>query len=167
MKPLSLEVKPLSFELKPLEIKPLDIHNKSEFAVTQPIVTDSKNKSDSTVDLKVEPLRVDTASDQKSAIDIKPLVIDYCQTVKVAQLPPTCIEQPYHHHFGITFMGMELWGLTFSGKSEMIIQPAPPRPQYHVPCPPPHHQAHLGEPPRHGKQGLRVRVSRPSGEDQR
>ena len=90
------------------EIAPVTVN--SNVAVTQPIVTQSTSKSDSTasVDLKVEPLKV--SSDSTSQIDVKPLAIDSCQTLKLAPLPPIKMEQPYSQHFGITFMGMELWG---------------------------------------------------------
>jgi hypothetical protein len=94
------------------EIAPVTVN--SNVAVTQPIVTQSTSKSDSTasVDLKVEPLKV--SSDSTSEIDVKPLAIDSCQTLKLAPLPPIKMEQPYSQHFGITFMGMELWGFNMS-----------------------------------------------------
>src|SRR5215468_11321851 len=95
------------------EIAPVTIN--SNLAVTQPIVT----KSDSTTDLKVEPLKM--SSDSTSAIDVKPLAIDSCQTLKLAPLPPIKLEQPYSQHFGITFMGMELWGFNVSGKSDTFL----------------------------------------------
>lgn len=27
----------------------------------------------------------------------------------------TCVEQPYQHHFGLTFLGIEYWGFNFVG----------------------------------------------------
>lgn len=105
------------------EIAPVTIN--SNLAVTKPIVTDSTSKSDSTanIDLKVEPLKV--SSDSTSAIDVKPLAIDSCQTLKLAPLPPIKLEQPYSQHFGITFMGMELWGFNVSGKSDTFLHSPP------------------------------------------
>jgi hypothetical protein len=143
------------------EIAPVTIN--SNLAVTQPIVTQSTSKSDSTasVDLKVEPLKI--SSDSTSEIDLKPLAIDSCQTLKLAPLPPIKMEQPYSQHFGITFMGMELLGFNVSGKSETYLH-SPPKPrQYSVhisePC------DRCGEPghkPRPAsaqpRSGLRVRV---------
>jgi hypothetical protein len=87
----------------------------ANIAVTQPIVTDSTIKSD---------------SDSRSTIDMKPLAVDSCQTIKLAPLPPLCMEQPYAQHFGFTFMGIELWGFTVSGKSEMRLH-SPPGQKYH------------------------------------
>jgi hypothetical protein len=151
-------------------IPPLTVN--ANLAVTQPIVTSSTSKSDSTagldlkvepLDIKVEPLKV--SSDSNSALDIKPLAIDSCQTLKLAPLPPIKVEQPYSHHFGVTFMGMELWGFSMSGKSEMCLQsPGKPR-HYSVEIPESERSGCCGEPahpprpsPAQPKSGLRVRV---------
>jgi hypothetical protein len=131
--------------------------------VTQPIVTQSTSKSDSTasVDLKVEPLKV--SSDSTSAIDVKPLAIDSCQTLKLAPLPPIKMEQPYSQHFGITFMGMEMWGLNISGKAETFLH-SPPKPRHYSvqipePCDCRGEDAHEpGPAPAQPRSGLRVRV---------
>src|SRR5215472_15219005 len=110
------------------DIEPLTVN--SNLAVTQPIITQSTAKSDSTasldlkiepLDLKIEPLKVSTDSE----IDVKPLAVDSCSTFKLAPLPPIRLEQPYTQHFGITFMGMELWGITISGRSEMFLHSPP------------------------------------------
>jgi len=142
------------------EIAPLTVN--SNIAVTKPIVTQSTADSDSkaSVDLKVEPLKVD--SDSKSEIDIKPLVVDSCQTLKLAPFPATCVEQPYTHHFGFTFMGIELWGFNVSGSSETAVR-SPERSRFHAV----HvgHHGHSSEkaPPqdvRGNGGGLRVRIGR-------
>ena len=108
----------------------------SNIAVTQPIVTDSKSKSDATakVDLKIEPLDIKADVDTNSTIDLKPVAVDSCQTIKFAPPPPICVEQPYSQHFGFTFMGMELWGFNVSGRSEMTL---------HSPSKPKHHTVHV------------------------
>lgn len=143
------------------EIAPVTVN--SNVAVTQPIVTQSTSKSDATagLDLKVEPLKV--SSDSTSQIDVKPLAVDSCQTLKLAPLPPMKMEQPYSQHFGITFMGMELWGFNISGKSELSL---------HSPAKPRHYSVQIPEPcdcsgetadkpqsaPAQPRSGLRVRV---------
>jgi hypothetical protein len=130
----------------------------SNLAVTQPIVT----QSTSNVDLKLEPVKV--SSDSSSAIDVKPLAIDSCQTLKLAPLPPITLEQPYSQHFGFTFMGVELWGFNLSGRSETLLH-SPPRQKHfhaHVPGPcdcndePTRHSSPLASPV--SRSGLRVRV---------
>jgi len=110
------------------EIAPVTVN--SNVAVTQPIVTQSTSKSDSNADLhlKVDPLTVN--SNSKSELDVKPLVVDSCQTLKIAPLPPIRVHQPYSQHFGITFMGMELWGLNISGSSETFVH-SPPKIKHH------------------------------------
>jgi hypothetical protein len=132
-----------------------DSKARNEFAITQPIVTDSKAKSDSASELKVdlEPIKIE--SDQKSAIDVKPLAIDSCQTVvtKLAPLPPTSVDQPYCHHFGITFLGTELWGLNLNGRMGMVLE-SPQRARFH-----PSHLAAQNEPCMEStNRGLRVRI---------
>ena len=151
------------------EIAPVTVN--SNIAVTKPIVTDSTSKSDSTakvdltvqplkVDLLVEPLKVD--SNSTSAIDLKPVAVDSCQTIKLAPLPPIRVEQPYSQHFGITFMGVELWGFNMSGKSEMFLH-SPPRQQYYTTHPPDADCSSKEPPSSHSpvrpKPGLRVRIA--------
>jgi hypothetical protein len=161
-----------------------DVTVNSNLAVTTPIVTQSTSQNDSTasLNLKVEPLNVklepvkadiDANSiielkpvkadvDTSSVIDLKPVAVDSCQTIKLAPLPPIHIDQPYSHHFGFTFMGMELWGFTISGKSETHLH-SPSKPQHHSTSPPGHHASHKesaeGQSSVRPRSGLRVRVS--------
>jgi hypothetical protein len=111
------------------EIAPINVS--STLAVPEPIVTKSSSDSDAKIDLKVEPLNI--TSDSKSLIDLKPLAIDSCQTIKIAPLPPIRMEQPYSQHFGFTFMGMELFGFTTSGKYETLLN-SPSKPSSSCGC---------------------------------
>ena len=148
------------------EIAPVTVN--SNIAVTQPIVTDSKSKSDATakVDLKVEPLDIKLEPvkadvDTNSTIDLKPVAVDSCQTIKFAPPPPICVDQPYSQHFGFTFMGMELFGFNISGRSETML---------HSPSKPKHHTVHFsgdGSPEKESteqqssskpRSGIRVRI---------
>lgn len=130
---LDLKVEPLDIKVEPLDIK------------IEPL------------DLKIEPLKIDTGS----TIDVKPLAIDSCTTIKLAPLPPIHLEQPYSTHFGFTYMGMELFGFTLSGKSATYLS-SPPKPQFHsVEMPEPH--KHFDEPSRGPSQAqprsaLRVKI---------
>ena len=144
------------------EIAPINVN--STLAVTEPIVTQSTSTSntDSKVDLKVEPLSI--TSDSNSVVDLKPVAVDSCQTIKIAPLPPIRMEQPYSQHFGFTFMGMELFGFTTSGRYETLLND-PVKP-VHTPC-----NCHSHQEPRVSQQapqpgssnsqegGLRVRIS--------
>jgi hypothetical protein len=168
---------PLQVDVDIDKIAPVTVN--SNLAITQPIVSQSTSNSTSTattnstanVDLKLEPLAVDlkveplsVTSDSKSLIDLKPVVVDSCQTIKLAPLPPIHMEQPYSQHFGFTFMGMELFGFTMSGKSEVRLH----SPRNAHPCGPhddegeaEHHRTEAA--PSQGNTrsagGLRVRVS--------
>ena len=153
----TIELKPLSLT-ETVELKPVNVTTTSNSAITQPIVTDAKAKSDATtkVEVDLEPIKIE--SDQRSAIDVKPLAIDSCQTMtmRLAPLPPTSVDQPYNHHFGITFMGMELWGFNLHGRSGMVLE-SPPRHQFRTTHAPQH-----GQPCKEtNRQGLRVRVGGP------
>ncbi len=125
---------PLQVDVDIDKIAPITVN--SNLAVTQPIVSQSTSDSTSNattnstanVDLKLEPLNMDLKiepliidSDSKSLIDLKPVVVDSCQTIKLAPLPPIHMEQPYSQHFGFTYMGTELFGFTMSGKSEVRL----------------------------------------------
>ncbi len=105
------------------EIAPIDAT--STIKVPDPIVTKSSSDSDAKIDLKVEPLSVTSDSkseiDSRSEIDLKPVAVDSCQTIKLAPLPPSRIEQPYSQHFGFTFMGVELFGFNTSGRYETLL----------------------------------------------
>jgi hypothetical protein len=159
---------PLQLDVDIDKIPPVTVN--SNLAITQPIVSQTTSNSTSnattnstaTVDLKVEPLTIN--SDSKSLIDLKPVVVDSCQTIKLAPLPPIHIEQPYSQHFGFTYMGMELFGFTMSGKSEVRLH----SPRNMHPCGP-HEEEGQAEHTRidaarsqgntRSAGGLRVRVS--------
>lgn len=148
------------------EIAPVTVN--SNIAVTQPIVTNSTSKSDATakvdlhldpLDIKLEPVKADV--DTNSTIDLKPVAVDSCQTIKLAPPPPICVDQPYSQHFGFTFMGVELWGFNVSGRSEMMLH-SPPKPKYqtvHLPghgsAPKESTEKQTSDKPR---SGIRVRI---------
>ena len=99
--PIELKIDPLQADLK---VEPLQISTDSKISTDSNVSTDSK-----------------VLSDSKSQIDLKPVALDSCTTLKLAPLPPVCVEQPYCQHFGITFMGIELWGFNLSGKSQTFM----------------------------------------------
>ena len=99
----TLDVKPLAQTVgQTLELKPVNVDSRQELAVTEPIRTDAN-----------------------STLDLKPLVIDVCSRTGQASLPPTHVCQPYQHRIGFTVMGMELFGVTWSGESQTIVADRP------------------------------------------
>src|SRR5262245_8748703 len=66
--PIDIKIQPLSADLK---LEPVQLS------------TDSKVSSDSKM-----------SSDSKSQIDLKPVAMDSCTTLKLAPPPPVCLEQP-------------------------------------------------------------------------
>ena len=95
----------------------------------EPLSTDSH--------LKVDPLKTDSGltidlkpvkTDSSMTVDLKPAVVDLCLTLNVGKVPSVCIKQPYDHHIGFTLWGTEIWGYTFSGQQETVVQELHPSP---------------------------------------
>jgi hypothetical protein len=127
-------------------------------------------KTETTSALKVEPLKADLGTtshvqidplttNSSLSVDLKPAVVDLCLTLNVGKLPNVCIKQPYHHHIGFTLWGTEVWGYTFSGEQETVIQDQHPRPRV-VSAPWTASPAPRGvsEPPTRETGGLRIRL---------
>src|SRR5690606_20484450 len=79
--------------------------NRNELAITQPIVTQSTSRNEVAI---TEPIV--SESTNRMLLDIRPLQIDTCIQFSMGPIPPMCVRQPYHHHFGITLFGMEVFG---------------------------------------------------------
>jgi len=123
-----------------------DIKADLKLEFPQPLKTEGKNslkieplKADLGTDshFKVDPLKTDSGlsidlkpltTDSSLSVDLKPAVVDLCLTLNVGKLPNVCIKQPYHHHIGFTLWGTEVWGYTFSGEQETVIQEQHPKP---------------------------------------
>jgi hypothetical protein len=112
------------------------------------------------LELKAEPLKTDSSL----SLDLKPAVIDLCLTTNIGKLPNVCIRQPYHHHIGFTWYGTEVWGYTFSGQQETVIEELDRQPQVawggaQVTWPPPRPAPQPAQPPSRHAGGLRVRIA--------
>ena len=101
--------------------QPLRTEGKNEFAITTPIRM--QNEIDTTMEIKPIQFNSDIG------LDLKPVVLDLCFKLDFGGIPPTCIRQPYSHHFGITLFGMEILGFNIAGESQVIIDELPKRPQ--------------------------------------
>ena len=104
----------------------------------QPLKTDSKTDSTSSVEIK--PLKADLATksqveveplktDSSVSLDLKPVVADLCLNLGISKVPSVCVNQPYRHHIGFTMWGSEIWGFTFSGEQETVVQEHHPGPK--------------------------------------
>jgi hypothetical protein len=95
------------------------IHSPDTIKTDSTIHTPDTIKTDSTIHI---PDTIKT--DSKSEIDLKPVAVDSCTTIKLA---PTCIEQPYSQHVSFTFMGVELFGISTSSRTDTFLnKPSPP-----------------------------------------
>ena len=169
------EVKVTSKSTNSVDILGLD-DVKAELDVTlglpQPLKTDSK--TDSKASLELKPLKADLGTtnslhidplttDSSLSVDLKPAVVDLCLTLNIGKLPNVCIRQPYHHHIGFTLWGAEVWGFTFSGEQETVIQEQRAQPKVALGAAPgwtgsPPEPQPAPKPPTRESGGLRIRL---------
>ena len=76
------------------------------------------------LELTIKPLEADLDLETKSnlTLDLKPAVIDLCLTTNFGKIPNMCVRLPYQHHIGFTLFGTEIWGYTFSGQQDMVVE---------------------------------------------
>jgi hypothetical protein len=107
-------------------------------ALTQPFKTESELDLEAELatdtHLAIDPLKLQLQADplrtdSNLTLDLKPAVIDFCFTTNIGKVPNVCIRQPYQHHFGFTLFGAEVWGFTFSGQQETVIEELDRRPK--------------------------------------
>jgi hypothetical protein len=139
-----------------------DINVDLTLGLPQPLKAETSN------DLTVKPLKADLGTtsrlevdplktDSSVSVDLKPAVVDLCLTLNIGKLPNVCIRQPYHHHIGFTLWGTEVWGYTFSGEQETLIQEHHPDPRVALGAGPAGWSA-PAEPRTHEAGGLRIRL---------
>lgn len=175
------------------------VTNKNSFELVQPFKVDTAaattNTSSETLEIKplsqtsnetleLKPVRVDgrqelaydpIRTDANSTLDLKPIAVDVCMRTGQAPLPPAHICEPYRHRVAFSLMGVEIFGVAFSGDSQTIVEDRPGRPMvvwgdvvqapptydaglpvHHVEHTPTRHRGH-GR-PREGGGGLRIRL---------
>jgi hypothetical protein len=76
------------------------------------------------LELTIKPLEADLNLDTNSSmtLDLKPAVIDLCLTANIGKVPNVCVNMPYRHHIGFTWFGTEIWGYTFSGQQDLVVE---------------------------------------------
>ncbi len=155
-----------------------DINVDLSLELPQPFTTEATNKVETTNKVTIDALSADLdvdgtnrltidplTTDSSLSVDLKPAVVDLCLTLNLGKLPNVCVKQPYHHHIGFTLWGVEVWGYTFSGEQETVIQELRPEPKVALGAgpsswsapPPPPSRAH-SEPPTRETGGLRIRL---------
>lgn len=132
---------------------PLKTESKQELILPQPLKTESKLETKS-----------DVTSDSKNAIavDLKPVAMDVCLNTST-QLPQGQICQPFSLHLGMTWMGVEFFGLNLGGESRTIMQDLPKKPAIDWPAqqnaaPAGEHAHHQSPASPARERGLRVRI---------
>jgi len=163
----TVEVKGLDNIKLTLQPTPLKTESKQELILPQPFKTESKNDTTSKIDTTSG-----ITSDSRNAmsIDLKPVALDVCLNTS-SKLPQGQICQPFSFHLGLTWFGMETFGLTFGGESRIVMQDLPKRPAVDWPAQQnataeysrPHHAADSASPSRDANEpssggGLRVRI---------
>ena len=136
-----------------LDIKPL----KADFGTNTHLAIDPLK-----LELQADPIKTDSSI----SVDLKPAVIDLCLTTNIGKVPSVSMRQPYHHHVGFTLFGTEVWGFTFSGQQETVIEELEHQPKVVWGGSPstwsPSRTAHqpAESPPSRNAGGLRVRLGR-------
>jgi hypothetical protein len=152
--PITVNGGPYTVNLTGLDNVKLD----AKVSVPETVKTDSKLtlsvpdtvKTDSKFTLSVpEPVKTETRAD----IDLKPLALDQCLRISLAPLPATCIRFPNEQRIGLSLFGVEIFGVSLQGESQVVV------------CEPqkvPHIVAGAALAPSHAKTdgGLRIRLNR-------
>lgn len=75
-------------------------------------------------------LKADSAAENRTQVqmDLKPLQVDLCLRLGLENLPSSRICRPIARHFGITFMGVEVFGFNYSSEETTIIEDMRRRP---------------------------------------
>lgn len=70
-----------------------------------------------------EPVRTDAKADVglRAGIDLQPVVFDQCLRLSLGPLPPTRICLPNRQHVGLTLFGVEIFGITLEGESNILV----------------------------------------------
>jgi hypothetical protein len=98
--------------------QPLSLQTSSDLTLRESLNTESHLATEGKLELAVtQPVRTESAVD----FDIKPLAFDQCLRISFGPLPPTCIQQPYQHHFGFTLFGLEVFGFNLVGEAQVKV----------------------------------------------
>lgn len=104
---------------------PIHTVGRNEFAITEPVRMENDISADLNTTMDIKPIQLSNDIN----MDIRPVVMDLCFKLEFGGPPPTCIRQPYNHHFGITLFGTEVLGFNFVGESRTIVEELPKKPQ--------------------------------------
>jgi hypothetical protein len=137
-----------------LEPTPLKTEAKQELILPQPLKTESRLDT-----------RSDITSDSKSAmsVDLKPVALDVCVNSS-SKLPQGQIHQPFTYHVGLTWLGVEFFGVNLGGESRTVLQDLPRKAsiewpaQQNAPPAAPSAPCRDDAPPAARDRGLRVRI---------
>lgn len=83
--------------------------------------------ADSTARLAVEPLAVTSAA--TVGVDLQPVAVDTCLRIELAPPPPTVVRTPWESRLGLSWFGIELVAVSFSGELRSQVEPAARLPQ--------------------------------------
>ena len=157
MADIDIHSDPTTVDIVGLDNMNVTLHTPDTYKTDATVHTPDTFKSDYTYEIK--PL----------SLDLKPVTLDLCMTANIGKIPDLCVRQPYRHRVAFSLYGMEVWGFTFSGEQETVVQELDRRPQVAVAGAPagwppaPRHEHHKHhepkpEPPTRTGNGLRIRL---------
>src|SRR5262245_62104995 len=131
--PVTVVAEPVTVNVQGLD----DTANRITLETPQPVKAETKTEL-----VIKEPIKTESKTD----LDIKPVALDQCLNIRLGPLPPTCVRQPYRFHLGLTLFGVEVFGVSVSGESQVLVSELVTRPQVawggeqavaaHAPSPP-------------------------------
>jgi len=141
------------------------MNSHSDLTANSSLTSTSSMNAHSDLNSKAEMLMRST-----SEVDVRPLIMDSCMTLRLAPLPETCVHQPYSHRVAFSLLGKEVFGVSFAGSKRTEIRTPPKsvvmledstvmKPRAHHARP----EATYSEPhergaPRSASDGLRIKI---------
>lgn len=109
---------------------PQPLSTKSDLNINQKLDSTLKSQNSLETDSKFALAITEPIVSQSTAeLDLKPIALDQCVRISFGPLPSTCVRQPYHQHFGFTLFGMEIFGFSVAGESQVLVTDIPTKPK--------------------------------------
>ena len=97
---------------------PDPIDTRMTISVPDTIRTDQKQRSELAI---TEPIVTQMSTELDLEVDVKPVVVDLCLTLGIKDPPRFRVSRPYDRHIGMTLFGREVIGFDWCGTSDFIV----------------------------------------------
>lgn len=97
---------------------PDPIDTRMTISVPDTIRTDQNQRSELAI---TEPIVTQMSTDLDLDVDVKPVVMDLCLTLGIKDPPRFRVSRPYDKHLGMSLFGREVIGFDWCGTSDFIV----------------------------------------------